>query len=177
MFIVFAEISMMLWSRVFCELFRSGRWSSCERSSRIELLQNKCFQNISRIRFVDESLKIETLYSDSFDCIRAFRMKTSFDRSYYNSRNVWPLLEYILTYRLDVSSRIYFANELARQKVNVLNDLFKRRVAIIFRFKRNLLHVACRNHIKICNCEIRCSCNHMICTISIASLRRAIMIR
>ena len=48
--IMFAEISMKLWSEqnvmifVIRLLFVSKRWFSHERFSRIELLQNRCFQ-------------------------------------------------------------------------------------------------------------------------------------
>ena len=43
--IVFVEISIITWSKVFCELLLiSKRRHSRERFSRIELLQNTCFQ-------------------------------------------------------------------------------------------------------------------------------------
>ena len=138
--IVFAEISMIMWLQVFCELVELLRLFYCLfrdvdfRTN--DLVESNCFRmnafkSISSVRFVDVW---------KFDCFD----NCSMIREAYDLRsNISQRIA------LDVPPKILFLTKSA----------------------------ACRNHIRICSCEICCVCNHIICTVSIASLRRAIMIR
>ena len=96
--------------RIFCTcridiLFCFERWFSRERFSRIELLQNKCFQkhfeNAFRRRefekfrlFIERSFFFDVIrcsYSNSFRCVCTFIEKTNSNNLYYKlyDRIVW----------------------------------------------------------------------------------------